>query len=93
MMMILLLSEVGKFALLVFIEPDDDDDDSSQACEEEDPPDEFFFVMNSDLNLFSIQIESTFFSGHPKSLTLEILLLLLFGWGLFVCFVQEEEEH
>lgn len=50
----------------------------------------FFFVMNSDLNLFSIQIESTFFSGHPKSLTLEILLLL-FGWGLFVCFVQEEE--
>ncbi len=48
--------------------------------------------MNSDLNLFSIQIGSTFFSGHPKSLTLEILLLL-FGSGLFVCFVQEEEEH
>jgi hypothetical protein len=43
MMMILLLSEVGKFALLVFIEPDDDDDDSSQACEEEEPPDEIFF--------------------------------------------------
>jgi hypothetical protein len=59
MMMILLLSEVGKFALLVFIEPDDDDDDdddddSSQVCEEEEPLDEIFFVMNSDLNLFSI---------------------------------------
>jgi len=45
MMMILLLSEVGKFALLVFIEPDDDhdDDDSSRVCEEEEPPDEIFF--------------------------------------------------
>jgi hypothetical protein len=52
MMMTLLLAEVGKFALLVFIEPDDDDDDSSQACEEEEPPDEIFFVMNSDLNPF-----------------------------------------
>ncbi len=53
----------------------------------------FFLSWTRIWTLFSIQIESTFFSGHPKLLTLEILLLLLFGWGLFVCFVQEEEEH